>query len=126
MLDLGPEKLLVLGLIALIVLGPHRLPDAARSLGRIIGQLRAMSHSFQTEVRDALGEPAEAFTSAMNEFRPPDIRRVNVGRTVRQAVVSTLTPASPVDQAVARGEANGSIPPSGPPTAVVPDDPSLN
>ena len=38
MFNVGPEKLLLLFIIALIVLGPSKLPDAARTLGREIGR----------------------------------------------------------------------------------------
>ncbi len=43
--------------IALIVLGPSRLPDAARSLGRAVSEFRRVSSGLQAEVRDALSEP---------------------------------------------------------------------
>lgn len=53
----GGEVLLV-GLVALLVLGPKRLPQAARTAGRLIGQVRAVSEGFQREVRDALAVDA--------------------------------------------------------------------
>jgi sec-independent protein translocase protein TatA len=34
MFQVGPLELLVVGIIALLVLGPSRLPDAARAMGR--------------------------------------------------------------------------------------------
>jgi TatA/E family protein of Tat protein translocase len=36
----GPAELLVLGVIALVVLGPKRLPETARALGRGLRELR--------------------------------------------------------------------------------------
>jgi sec-independent protein translocase protein TatA len=36
----GPLELLVIGVIALIVLGPKKLPEAARSVGRGMRELR--------------------------------------------------------------------------------------
>ena len=87
MLDLSPDKLLMLAVVALVVLGPNRLPGAARTLGRFIGQMRAMSSSLQEEVRDALGEPHDAFTSAIGDFRPAQVRR-----GVRRAVTDLVAP----------------------------------
>jgi sec-independent protein translocase protein TatB len=123
--DLDPAKLLMLGFLALLILGPHRLPQAARSLGRMIGQLRVMSESFQSEVKDALGGPGETITSAVNELRNADIRR-----SVRDTMTATFSlspaPNGPNGSAV---PANGSPVPSLPGASappLAPDDPSLN
>ncbi|HLI15729.1 MAG TPA: twin-arginine translocase TatA/TatE family subunit [Acidimicrobiales bacterium] len=130
MLDLSPEKLFVLGVLAMLVLGPERLPSAARTLGRWLGQLRSMSSSFQEEVRQALHEPEAAISQAVAELRPAQIRR-----NVRQAVTSTLAPpaapsapaapeASVVPLAAPGGPTAGPGIPAGP--AGHPDDPALN
>jgi len=38
--NVGPLELLVIGVIALLVLGPKRLPEAARALGRGMRELK--------------------------------------------------------------------------------------
>lgn len=65
MFNVGGAELLVILLVALLVLGPNKLPDAARQVGRALGELRRMSSGFQAEMRDALREPVDgAPTSA--------------------------------------------------------------
>jgi sec-independent protein translocase protein TatB len=118
MLNFSPEKLFLVGLIALVVLGPNRLPQAARTLGRLVAQLRHMSSNFQDEVRGALAEPTDAFNSAVADFRPP----TNIRRSVRDTITSTLTPPPPTPPAVPQPVAAADT--SGLPAA--PDDPSLN
>lgn len=56
MFNVGTGELLVILLIALIVLGPEKLPDAARKMGNIVGELRRMSGGFQEEMRSAMEE----------------------------------------------------------------------
>lgn len=140
MLDLSPDKLLMLAVVALVVLGPNRLPGAARTLGRLVGQLRAMSGSLQEEVREALHEPHDAFTSALTDLHPAQVRR-----SVRRAVTDTLAPysavsspgptAAPVATNLAAGSGPASVPldpaaASTPPVGwggqAVPDDPGFN
>ena len=59
MFNVGTAELLVILLVALLVLGPNKLPDAARQVGRALGELRRLSSGFQAEMRDALREPVE-------------------------------------------------------------------
>jgi sec-independent protein translocase protein TatB len=58
MFNIGGGELLVIVLIALIVLGPQRLPDAMRTFGRVVGEVRRISSGFQQELRDAF-DPSE-------------------------------------------------------------------
>lgn len=53
MFNVGGGELLVILLVALIVLGPQRLPGAARQVGRVMGDLRRISNGFQQELQDA-------------------------------------------------------------------------
>jgi sec-independent protein translocase protein TatB len=54
--NVGAGELLVILLIALIVLGPDKLPDAARKMGNVMSELRRMSSGFQNEMRSAMDE----------------------------------------------------------------------
>jgi sec-independent protein translocase protein TatB len=67
--NVGPEKLVFLFVIALVVLGPQRLPGAARSLGKAVAELRRLSGNLQHEVRGALGEPGDALSEAVTTLR---------------------------------------------------------
>lgn len=59
MFNVGGGEFLVILLIALIVLGPQKLPEAARQIGSLARELRKMSTSFQDELKHALDEPIE-------------------------------------------------------------------
>ncbi len=59
MLNIGAGEMLLVLVVALLVLGPNKLPDAARQVGRAIGEMRKLSNGFQAEMRGALHEPVE-------------------------------------------------------------------
>jgi Tat protein translocase TatB subunit len=66
--NVGPEKILLILLIALIVLGPRELPEAARKIGNILREVRRMSAGFEHELRSAL----DAATSDTSPPRTAD------------------------------------------------------
>ncbi|UWQ20911.1 Sec-independent protein translocase protein TatB [Jannaschia sp. W003] len=53
MFDLGWSELLVIGVVALIVVGPKDLPVMFRRLGEFTGKARRMAREFQTAMNDA-------------------------------------------------------------------------
>lgn len=54
--SLGFTEIMVVLVIALIVLGPARLPDAARSLGKAVRELRNLTSGFEREVKAAFDD----------------------------------------------------------------------
>ena len=58
MFNLQGGELLIILVLALVVLGPEKLPDAMRRIGRAYAELRRMGTGFTREFRDALEEPA--------------------------------------------------------------------
>lgn len=56
MFEIGWEKLLVIGVIALLVIGPKELPGVLRSVGQWVGKIRRMAAEFQSQFNEALRE----------------------------------------------------------------------
>ena len=54
MFNVGGGEILVVLLLALVFLGPDRLPDMAKKIGRFMGEARRMTSGFQEEVRNAM------------------------------------------------------------------------
>jgi sec-independent protein translocase protein TatB len=57
-LGVGPLEFLLVLIIALLVVGPERLPEIARSIGKAIRDLRDISQSVTSEWQRELGEAA--------------------------------------------------------------------
>jgi sec-independent protein translocase protein TatB len=56
MFDIGWSELLVIGVVALIAIGPKELPGVLRSLGHWMGKVRRMATDFQDQFREAMRE----------------------------------------------------------------------
>ena len=59
MFGIGMPELLVILVVALIVLGPKRLPEIARSLGRGMAEFRRASNEFSRTISASLEEPPQ-------------------------------------------------------------------
>ena len=63
MFEVGFSEIMVIFGLALVVLGPERLPKLAASIGRWVGRARAMARQF----RDQLESEAEGLKATVNE-----------------------------------------------------------
>ena len=83
MFGVGPEELVLILIIALIVLGPERMPKVARDIGRVVGDLRRTSDELREEflnadklldkAADAAGPPVAAIPTTTQASEPPTI-----------------------------------------------------
>ncbi len=56
MFDIGWGELVVIGVVALVAIGPKELPGVLRSVGQWMGKIRRMSAEFQGQFQEALRE----------------------------------------------------------------------
>ncbi|MEU4604332.1 sec-independent translocase [Kribbella sp. NPDC023972] len=74
MFGIGPLELVVIGIVAVLVFGPDRLPEFARTAGRLLRQVRQMVTNAQNDLRNELGP----------EFADLDIQDLNPRNFVRK------------------------------------------
>ena len=82
MFGLSGEKLLILGLIAVFVLGPERLPYYAQQLARLVKNLRRMADGAKTQLESELGESLNDL-----DWRKLDPRQYDPRRIIREALL---------------------------------------
>jgi len=56
MFDIGWTEMLVVGVVALVVIGPKELPAALRTAGRMVGKARSVASEFRQHWDDAMRE----------------------------------------------------------------------
>jgi sec-independent protein translocase protein TatB len=129
-LGLSPVRLLIVAVVALIVLGPDKLPQVARQAGSLWHSLRQMSQRVEDELREVA--PDLPRSSDLVRYARSPVALLNQLADKAQAESASEDPASP-------GDADGGAPPleyslpDDPPEVKDPDrpplawgDPSLN
>ena len=100
MFDIGWAELMVIGSLALIVVGPRDLPKLLRSLGQYVAQARGMAREFQRSMEDAA---READISQLKGVRDAanDLRSLNKlpFETIRPAPAAKAAPKAPASGA---------------------------
>ena len=88
--NIGTAELLLIFAIALIVVGPRRLPEVARSLGKIVNDLRRMSQEFTTDLTRELEAPAKELAEVKQELEAP-VKELTEMKQELEAPVKELT-----------------------------------
>jgi sec-independent protein translocase protein TatB len=67
--NLSGSEIVFLLLIALVVLGPEKLPEAVRKFGKTYGEFKKMTSGFQSELKTALDEPMREMRETADAFK---------------------------------------------------------
>jgi Tat protein translocase TatB subunit len=67
--NLQGSEIIVILLIALVVLGPDRLPEAVRRFMHTYNELKKMGSGFQSEIKSAFDEPMREMRDTVNTIR---------------------------------------------------------
>ncbi len=116
MFDVGWSELMVIGGVALVVIGPKDIPFVVRSVTGFVRKARIMASEFQQTLTEAadqadLKELRKQLTSDIDDFKDTmhgvDLVNQNaiansanqVGQAFEQAINSTTTPPAPITPA---------------------------
>ena len=100
------DKLLIIGVIAVFVLGPERLPHYASQLARLVRAARDMANGAKNRMREEMGPEFDDI-----DWKKLDPRQYDPRRIIREALIDTDEPAvKPVTSAM--GDAASAVSPS--------------
>jgi sec-independent protein translocase protein TatB len=105
MFGLTFEKLLLIGIIAVFLLGPEKLPHYAAQLGRLARQLRDMANGAKDRMRDEMGPEFDDL-----DWKKLDPRQYDPRRIIREALIDdgteTVRPEKEQSATVSRAAPN--------------------
>jgi sec-independent protein translocase protein TatB len=113
MFDIGFSELMVIALVALIVIGPERLPRVARTLGHLAGRLQRYVADVKADInreveleelrkmRDSVQQTASSMESSFNAELRKTESELNAAAEGTPAVPAEAAAAQPHEQAAA-------------------------
>jgi len=104
MFDIGWGELLVIGIVALVVIGPKELPGVVRMIGQSMAKLRRMANEFQNQFNEAMREAeladlkkdAEKMIEDATSFNPIEKGVEEIKKAVEETSTLPATSVTPV------------------------------
>lgn len=93
MFDLSMTEMLVIGVAALIFIGPKELPGALRTVGKFVSKARGMAREFQGSVQEMVRE------TELDEIKK-QVDKVTTGEYTR-SIEQQIDPTGEINQALA-------------------------
>jgi sec-independent protein translocase protein TatB len=132
MFDIGFSELVVIALVALVVIGPERLPKVARTLGHLLGRMQRYVNDVKADISremelDELRKLQSTVEEAARSIEQSVHKEVSTAESQLNditAAVTDLAPAAPAAEAVPAPPVVEAAPPVTP-SAAAPASPQL-
>lgn len=86
MFGIGPLELLVVAVVAIVVVGPQRLPELMRKFGKIFVQLRRQTHEIRTGFNDVIRDAERDLELEKIKELKSKLDKVKDGKVVETAI----------------------------------------
>ena len=116
MFDIGFSELLVIMVVALLVIGPERLPKVARTAGHLFGRLQRYVNDVKSDIQREL---------ELDELKKLRSQFEDAARSVEQSVNEVGREINAVSDDLNRSIAADGQVPASPPPAALPDGASV-
>ena len=108
MFDIGFTELLLIGVVALVVLGPERLPGAVRMAGLWIGRIKRSFSAIKAEVEREIG--ADEIRRQLHNEQILELERdMKAMKQTLDAPLSSMTESNPASDAAPTADTDNSI-----------------
>jgi sec-independent protein translocase protein TatB len=104
MFDIGFSELMVIAVVALIVIGPERLPKVARTLGHLLGRMQRYVNDVKSDIAremqlDELKKLQAQMQDAANSFEQSVNKEVNATESELHKIAQEANPMPPLGAA---------------------------
>jgi sec-independent protein translocase protein TatB len=113
--DVGFSELMVIAVVALIVIGPERLPRVARTLGHLFGRLQRYVNDVKADINREIEHAARGFESSVNTTVNSVQTEVNKTESELNSLAQESAPAAVPATGVSDAAGGGSQPAAPPP-----------
>lgn len=103
MFNVGGAEFFVILLVALLVIGPTKLPQAARQVGQFMGEFRRIANGFQNELKSAMDDTPIAMAPKVSPTEKP---KSTGGPTEQPAVIEAASTEQPDEEPDGTDEPN--------------------
>lgn len=123
MFDIGFSELMVIGLVALVVIGPERLPRVARTLGHLAGRLQRYVADVKADInreveleelrkmRDTVQQAAMGFESSVqSELSKTETELNQAAESAAGVSTAPIEPAQSIEKSTEAQQAASAIP----------------
>jgi len=105
---LSIPHLIIIFLVALVVLGPEKLPEVARTLGKVMSEFRKVSTDFRSALENEMNEIERQTREKERLAREAAAKALPVAPA---APMTEAAPAQPTAAVEAASESSGEVPP---------------
>jgi Tat protein translocase TatB subunit len=106
MFGIGYQEMVLIGVAALLIFGPGRLPEVASQVGKWVREFRRMSADLTSEFEDAMSEVEDVKRSVQREFGSMSKEVAGVSKSVKKDL-SGVKPGNKASGAKAPGTKTG-------------------
>ncbi len=110
MFDVGFSEILVIAVVALIVIGPERLPKVARTLGHLFGRMQRYVNDVKADISREM---------ELEELRKLQASMQDAARSIEQTVTKEISTTESQLNSIATAATDVAPPPAAPETASV-------
>ncbi len=117
--NFGGGELVVIVILALVVLGPERIPEMARSAGKMIARFKSMTSGLQGQVQGVMDDPAMQPLKELGDFAARPRQKLAEYALEAEAEERAKAEKASLDAA---GQDDSDVPPAEP--EALPDEPT--